>query len=104
VRDLEFGLMEASSERIGSPIQRLLLLCFHYDPVTGRYNFAVVTALQVLGTATALALGTFVVVMLRRERRLAGKSGRGVLEIEVAGAGTARSGSTDPGPVDQGET
>jgi protein SCO1 len=104
VRDLEFGLMEASAERIGSPIQRLLLLCYHYDPATGRYNFAIVTALQVLGTATALALGTFVVVTLRRERRLAGTPGRGALEIQGAEAGAARSGSPDPGPGDQGET
>ena len=33
-RDLKFGLMEAAENRIGSPIDQLLLLCYHYDPTT----------------------------------------------------------------------
>src|SRR3989442_633200 len=31
-RDLRLGLIEASQNKIGSPIDQILLYCFHYDP------------------------------------------------------------------------
>jgi len=68
-RDLQLCLMDAAMRRIGSPIDQLLLLCYHYDPRTGKYNFAIMNVIRVLGTATVAALGTFVLVMLRRDRR-----------------------------------
>lgn len=67
-RDLQLGLVEASGETIGSPIDQVLLYCFHYDPATGKYNFAIMGLIRVLGTATALALGSFMLVMFRRDR------------------------------------
>jgi protein SCO1 len=66
---LQFALMEASARKIGSPVDRMLLLCYDYDPRTGKYNFAIMGAIRVLGTATALAMGTFLFVMFRRDRR-----------------------------------
>lgn len=68
-RDLQLGLMDAAMRKIGSPIDQLLLLCYHYDPRTGRYNFAVMNVLRILGLATVGSLGTFMLVMLRRDRR-----------------------------------
>jgi protein SCO1/2 len=68
-RDLRLAIVEASEGRIGSPVDALLLYCYHYDPMTGRYGFVVMRALRVAGAATVLALGSFVVVMLRRERK-----------------------------------
>lgn len=68
-RDLRLGLMDASMRKIGSPIDQLLLLCFHYDPRTGKYNFAVMNMIRVLGVATIGSLGTFMGVMLLRDRR-----------------------------------
>ncbi len=68
-RDLRLGLMEASAGKIGSPVDKLLLMCFHYDPRTGKYNFAIMTIIRVLGVATLASLGTFMFVMLRRDRR-----------------------------------
>lgn len=68
-RDLRLGLVEASNNKIGSPVDQVLLFCYHYDPVTGKYGFMIQRLLQVLGSATALALGAFVVMSLRRERR-----------------------------------
>jgi protein SCO1/2 len=70
-RDLRLGLMEASAGKIGSPVDRLLLLCFHYDPATGKYNLAIMSVLRLLATATVLSLGTFLFVMFRRDRRKA---------------------------------
>jgi protein SCO1 len=63
-------LMEASAGKIGSPIARLLLLCYEYDPASGRYTLAIVSLLRVLGVATALALGSYMLVMFRREVRV----------------------------------
>jgi protein SCO1/2 len=71
-RDLRLALVEAAANRIGTPVDRLLLYCFEYDPTTGRYSRVALGALRTGGIATVLALGAFVTVMVRRER-----SGRG---------------------------
>jgi len=70
-RDLKFALMDASGERIGSPVDQLLLLCFCYDPTTGRYGFAILSALRLGGLLTVLGIGAFVWRMLRRQKRRA---------------------------------
>ena len=70
-RELKYALIEASASKIGSPIDKLLMYCYDYDPATGKYTFAVMTVIRVLGVATALALGTFMFVMVRRDRRMA---------------------------------
>jgi protein SCO1/2 len=72
-RDLRFALVEASEGHIGTAVDAALLYCFHYDPMTGRYGFVVMRVLRVAGAATVLAIGTFVFVMLRRERKLRGR-------------------------------
>lgn len=68
-RDLRFALIEAAENRIGSVVDQVLMYCFHYDPTTGKYSLAVLNVLRVAGVATVLALGTFMLVMLRRERK-----------------------------------
>ena len=70
-RELKYALAEASSSKIGSPIDKLVMYCYDYDPATGKYTFAVMNAIRVFGVATALALGTFMFVMVRRDRRMA---------------------------------
>lgn len=71
-QDLRLGLVEAADEKIGTLADQVLLYCFHYDPVTGKYGLAITRIIRVVGTATALALGVFMLVMFRRERRSAG--------------------------------
>jgi protein SCO1 len=68
-RDLRLGLVEASLGRIGSPVDQVLLFCFHYDPATGKYGAAVLNIVRLGGVVTVLALGAFFIVMWRRERR-----------------------------------
>lgn len=68
-RDLRLGLIEAAAGKIGSPIDQLMLFCFHYDPLTGQYNFIVTRVLRLAAGATVLALAGFIIVMLRRDRR-----------------------------------
>jgi protein SCO1/2 len=68
-RDLKFGLMDASHERIGSPVEQLLLTCFHYDPQTGRYNASVMGVVRFAGALTVLALVCMVFMLSRRDRK-----------------------------------
>jgi protein SCO1 len=65
-KDLQYELKQAWADQIGSPIARLLLLCYDYDAATGKYTLSILRLTRVLGTATALALATFLVVMFRR--------------------------------------
>jgi protein SCO1 len=70
-RDLRFGLIEASEERIGTPIDDFLLLCYHYDPATGKYGAAVLRLVRVSGVVTVLGFLLFLTVSLRREKAAA---------------------------------
>jgi protein SCO1/2 len=68
-RDVRLGLVEAAANRIGSPIDQLLLFCYHYDPQSGTYSLTILRVLRLAGLTTVLLLGTFMGVMIRRERR-----------------------------------
>jgi len=67
-RDLRLGLIEAATNEIGSPIDQLLLFCYHYDPTTGRYGLLITNVIKLAGAMTVLLLGGFVFAMLWRER------------------------------------
>jgi protein SCO1/2 len=66
-RDLRFALLEASEGRVGSVVDSLLLYCFHYDPMTGRYGLYIMRTLRIAGVATVLLIGAFIFMMVRRE-------------------------------------
>lgn len=78
-RDLQLSLVESAQNRIGSPVDQFLLLCFHYDPLSGKYGLAISSVLRVAGITTVLTLGVFIAVSLHRERRRARRAGRDVL-------------------------
>ncbi|GIK40965.1 MAG: electron transporter SenC [Chloroflexota bacterium] len=66
-RDLRLGLIEAAANKIGSPVDQLLLLCYHYDPVVGQYTLTIMNIIRLAGLTTVGAIGVFVAV-LRRDR------------------------------------
>ncbi len=66
-RDLRFGLEEASGGKIGSPVDQVLLFCYHYDPQTGKYGLIISRAIQLGGAVTLLALATLVFFLARGE-------------------------------------
>ena len=68
-RDLRLSLVEAAANRIGSPADRVLLYCYHYDPTTGKYGIVIMNILRLAGLGTVLALGAFVTLMIYRERK-----------------------------------
>jgi protein SCO1/2 len=68
-RDLEFGLIESSQGKIGTLVDKALLLyCYHYDPRQGKYGVAIFNVLRISAAATILVVGGFLLIMFRRER------------------------------------
>jgi protein SCO1/2 len=68
-RDLRLALTEAGAGKIGTPVDRLLLTCYHYDPLTGRYNFEIFRLLQLGAVLTMAGLGIYVVRSVRTVTR-----------------------------------
>jgi len=68
-KDLTFSMMEAAQNRIGSPVDKLLLLCYHYDPATGKYGVVVTTLLRGGAVICLLVLGGYMILNFRRDRR-----------------------------------
>jgi len=73
-KEVSAALERASHQQVGTLAQRLLLLCFHYDPVTGRYSLLISRVLRIAGLGTVVALGVFIVRMSRAERRVTRKA------------------------------
>ena len=67
VRDLRLGLVEASQGKIGSPVDRVLLFCYHYDPHTGKYGLLISHIIQLVGILTVLIGGFFLILLFRGE-------------------------------------
>jgi protein SCO1 len=66
-RDVRLAIVEASSNKIGTVADQILLLCYHYDPSIGKYSRNAMSFMRAGGVATVLALGGFIFVMFRRE-------------------------------------
>ena len=65
-RDLRLALVSADAGRLGSPVDRLLLRCYHFDPQNGRYSFAVMRVIQVLGMLFLVVLVIYIALAQRR--------------------------------------
>ena len=70
-RDLRLGLIEASAGRIGSPVDQLILYCFHYDPAKGKYSLAIMNVVRLSGIVTVGLLLGLIAATVRRDRRKA---------------------------------
>ena len=68
-KDLTFSLMEAAQEKIGSPVDKLLLLCYHYDPTTGKYGMVVANLLRAGGAVTVLLIVGYMYLNFRRDKK-----------------------------------
>jgi protein SCO1/2 len=67
--DLRLALAASSENRIGNLVDQVLLLCYHYDPVTGKYGLAISALIKGAGIATLLVLGGYLLRMFRLERQ-----------------------------------
>lgn len=68
-RDLKLGLVESGENKVGGPVEQLLLYCYHYDPSTGKYGFAILNLIRGGGVLTLLLLGSMAIVFWRRNKR-----------------------------------
>ena len=68
-RDLRLALIDAADGKIGSPVDQLLLACFHYDPKSGKYSLAIMRFVQAAGILTVVGIGLTILMLRRRDRR-----------------------------------
>jgi len=68
-RDVRLGLVEASQNKIGTPVDQLLLFCYHYDPSTGKYGALVMNIVRAAGAGFVLVFGGILIMVFRREKR-----------------------------------
>jgi protein SCO1/2 len=69
-KDILLGLIEASNNKIGSPVANILTYCYHYDPQTNKHSLIIVRVVQLGGMVTMASLGGFMFVMFRRDYQL----------------------------------
>jgi protein SCO1 len=68
-RDLRFGLIEAASHKIGTPLDYLSLLCYHYNPTTGKYSVEIMSMLRLSSILMVFGGLIWIAMSVRRERR-----------------------------------
>jgi protein SCO1/2 len=73
--DVRLSLVEASKGGIGTAVDHLLLYCFRFDPLQGKYTWAVVGLLRVGGALTLIGLGLVYYFFARKKRRGAAQQG-----------------------------
>ena len=73
-RNLRLGLVEAADNKIGSPIDQLLLLCYHYDPASGEYTLLIMNFIRAAGLLTVVGLAGFVYFLLKKDKSYVGFS------------------------------
>ncbi len=66
-RDMRLGLVDASAGRIGTPIDHVLLFCYHYDPSTATYSASILRIIRLGGVLTILCLVGGILISRRRE-------------------------------------
>jgi protein SCO1/2 len=69
-KDMLLGLIEASGNKIGSPVANILTYCYHYDPQMNKHSLVVARVVQVGGMITMAGLGGFIFLMFRRDLKL----------------------------------
>ena len=66
-KDMLLGLIDASGNKIGSPVANILTYCYHYDPQTNKHSLIVSRVVQLGGMITVAGLGGFMFLMFRRD-------------------------------------
>ncbi len=69
-KDMLLGLIDASGNKIGSPVANILTYCYHYDPQTNKHSLIVARVVQFGGMVTMAGLGGFIFLMFRRDLKL----------------------------------
>jgi len=65
-REIAQAITAARNEENGSIVQRLALICYHYNPITGKYGALIMSILRLGGIATVLAIGLSIFLLARK--------------------------------------
>ncbi len=68
-KDLKFSLMEASDGKIGTPVEQLLLYCYHYDATENTYVLFAENIMRLGGLLTLIILGGFLYFFWKKEKK-----------------------------------
>jgi protein SCO1/2 len=77
--NVRLGLVDASSGKIGTPVDHILLFCYQYDPTKARYSATILSVIRMGGVVTLLSMAIGFVIFRRRDHRarMNGNSGPG---------------------------
>lgn len=82
-RDMRLGLVDASAGKIGTPIDHVLLYCYHYDPAAATYSASILKIMRLAGVLTVLCLVGGILISRRRETLAAARNLRHPLSSGV---------------------
>ena len=71
-RDLRLGLIESSANKIGSPVDQLLLYCYHYDPASGKYGAPIMKVMRIAGVITMIGIVAMLLLLKSRNPKTGG--------------------------------
>lgn len=91
-KTLRLSLVDASSGKVGSIMDQLILFCFHFDPNTGTYTVQAMRLMKFGGFLTVMCLGAMTGLMVLRGRQMrgvnSGRKRRGLSAVLAAGSST----------------
>ncbi|MGC2769266.1 MAG: SCO family protein [Candidatus Acidiferrum sp.] len=67
--NVRLGLVDASSGKIGTPVDHILLFCYQYDPTKARYSATILTVMRMGAVVTLVCMALAFVIFRRREHR-----------------------------------
>ena len=73
-RDMRLGLVDASAGKIGTPIDHVLLYCYHYDPTAATYSASILKIIRLGGVLTILSIVGGILISRRRETLAAARN------------------------------
>lgn len=72
--DLRMALVEASAHKIGTPVDYVLLYCFHYDPTQGKYSLVIMNVLKIAAGLTVVCLAALLFFLMRNDTTTKGQT------------------------------
>jgi protein SCO1 len=85
-RDMRLGLVDASAGKIGTPIDRVLLFCYQYDPSLATYSASILKIIRLGGILTVLCIVGGILIFRRRDAAQAATQARSPRTLNERGA------------------
>jgi len=68
-KDLRLALVETSANKIGTPVDALMLYCYHYDPSTGKYGVMIMNVIRLAGIVTIILIAALLLLLRSISRK-----------------------------------